>query len=204
MTKRVRRLVVGLGNPGDEYAATRHNVGFDALDHLALREGLLFEEARSLEDYRGPRSLLAARAHDPDVLLVKPTTFMNRSGEVVRPLVEWAGVDAGDVLVVYDDLDLPVAALRIRPFGSAGGHNGMKSIIENLGTDRFPRLRIGVGRSPTDAARHVLSRFSSDERPRIDDALAEAADAVFFWMRTGDIAGCMTRFHSRWKEGSAP
>ncbi len=197
----VRRLVFGLGNPGPEHESTRHNVGFDVVDHLARREGLLFEPANSLEGYDGPEDFTCARSFDPDALLVKPRTFMNLSGTVVAPLVRWAGVESEDALVVVDDLDLPLASLRIRPHGGAGGHNGLRSIIDSLGTDRFPRLRVGIGRSPTEAARHVLSRFSRDEREAIDLAVAEAAEAIFFWLSTGDLERCMTRFHSRWKEG---
>ncbi len=189
----------GLGNPGPEHAHTRHNVGHDVLDHLARREGLAFEPASSLEGYSGPPEFTCARSFDPDALLVRPTTFMNRSGTVVAPLVAWARREPGDLLVVVDDLDLPLAHLRIRPHGGSGGHNGLRSIIDSLGTERFPRLRVGIGRSPTDAARHVLARFSREEREEIDPALAEAAEAIFSWLRTGDLEACMTRFHSRWK-----
>jgi PTH1 family peptidyl-tRNA hydrolase len=199
----VQRLVFGLGNPGPEYEGTRHNVGFLVLDHLARHEGLLFGAPKDLEGYSGPRAFTCARSHDPDALLVKPATWMNRSGGVVAPLVRWAGVEPGDVFVVYDDMDLPLAALRIRPFGGAGGHNGMRSIIDSLGTDRFPRLRVGIGRTRTDAARHVLSRFDDDEEVEIRISVAEAAEAVLAWLADGDIETCMTRFHSRWQQGSA-
>lgn len=204
MDRRVRRLVVGLGNPGPDYAHTRHNVGFDVLDHLALHEGVLFGAPSSLDGYRGPTAFRCARLHDPDALLVKPETFMNRSGDVVLPVARWAAGDAdpdpGDLLVVYDDLDLDIGRLRIRPHGSSGGQKGMRSIIERLETDRFPRLRIGIGRAGPDAARHVLSRFTPDERVEIDISVAEAAGAVLFWLRTGDLEACMSRFHSRWNE----
>lgn len=196
----MRRLVFGLGNPGPEYAETRHNVGFLVLDHMALHEGLLFEGSRSLEGYGGPRALECARSHDPSALLVKPLSWMNRSGDVVGPIVRWARAEPADALVVYDDLDLPLGKLRIRPSGGAGGHNGMRSIIDSLGTDRFPRLRVGIGRSSTAAARHVLSRFSPDERVEIDISVAEAAEAILAWLRDGDVEGCMTRFHSRWNQ----
>jgi len=198
----VVRIVFGLGNPGPEYESTRHNVGFDVVEHLGRREGLLFEPARTLERYDGSAAFAWARSFDPDALLIKPQTFMNRSGSVVAELVRWAGIVPEEILVVSDDLDLPPASLRLRPHGGSGGHNGLKSIIESLGTDRFPRLRVGIGRSPTEAARHVLARFSDAERESIDRAVAEAADAVFFWLRCGDLARCMTRFHSRWNQGS--
>jgi PTH1 family peptidyl-tRNA hydrolase len=196
------RLVFGLGNPGREYEATRHNVGFDVVEHLARREGTFFEPATSLERYEGPEAFTCARLFEPPALLVKPTTFMNRSGEVVPPLLAWAGAEPDACLAVVDDLDLPLAKLRIRPHGSSGGHNGLTSIIENLGTDRFPRLRVGIGRSRTDAARHVLSRFDVEERDAIERAVAEAADALFAWLHGGDIAAVMTRFHSRWNQGT--
>ncbi len=193
--------MVGLGNPGPKYQRTRHNVGFEVVEHVALHEGLLFETPRSLEGHEGPDNALVARMFDPDALLVLPQTFMNLSGEAVAPLVEWAGAAPEDVLVVYDDLDLDVGALRIRPHGGSGGQKGMLSIIEALRSDRFPRLRVGIGRAETDAARHVLSEFPPDERARIDASIAEARDALLFWLRTGDIERCMTRFHSRWNLG---
>lgn len=204
MVRTVRRLVFGLGNPGPDYAETRHNVGFRVLDHLGLHEGLLFEPPTALEGYDGPRAFTFARSHDPDALLVKPETFMNRSGDVVAPLARWAEVEPEDVLVVYDDLDLPLAKLRLRPHGGAGGHNGMRSILQSLGTDRFPRLRVGIGRDSTDAARHVLSRFTADQEVEISISVAEAAEAVLAFLRSGDIERCMSRFHSRWNDGSTP
>lgn len=205
MFRSVKRLVFGLGNPGSKYAGTRHNVGYAVLEHLALREGLLFEPPTSLEKYSGPSALRCARSHDPDYLLVCPETFMNRSGDVVGPLFDWSGAEPHEILCVFDDIDLGLAELRIRPHGGAGGQKGVRSIIESIGTEDFPRLRVGVGRPETDAVRHVLSRFSEEELEGIEGAVAEASDALLFWLRTGDIQTCMTRFHNRWKEkGSAP
>lgn len=195
------RLVVGLGNPGREYESTRHNVGFDVVDHLARREGLFFEPANSLEGHDGPPDFLCARSFEPDALLVKPATFMNRSGTIVPSLLAWAGAAAADLMVVVDDLDLEPARLRLRPHGSSGGHNGLQSIIESLGTDRFPRLRVGIGRPRTDAARHVLARFAPEERETMQRAVAEAAEALFAWLRGGELERLMARFHSRWKQG---
>jgi peptidyl-tRNA hydrolase, PTH1 family len=199
--RRVRRIVCGLGNPGPDYAGTRHNVGFAVLDHLARRAGLLFESAAVLEGFTGPRELACARAWDG--LLVKPLTFMNRSGVVLAPLVRWAGVEPASVMVVYDDLDLPFSALRIRPRGGHGGHNGMRSILERLGTEDFPRLRVGIGNPRTDAARHVLARFTPAEEEDAAIAVAEASEAVQAWLEHGDIESVMTRFHSRWNQGPA-
>src|SRR5688572_5714492 len=138
------RLVIGLGNPGPEYGSTRHNVGYDVVEHLARREGVLFDPAITLERYEGPRAFRCARLYEPDALLVEPETFMNRSGVVVPPLLAWAGAEPRDCLVVLDDLDLPLAKLRLRPHGSSGGHNGLESILSSLGTDRVPRLRVGI------------------------------------------------------------
>ena len=201
------RLVVGLGNPGPQYRGTRHNVGFEILDHLAVHEGLLFQSARQLDGYVGPRAFTFARMDNVDALLVKPETFMNRSGEVVGPLArfllgsEEGELDHGRLLVVYDDLDLEPSRLRLRPHGGAGGQNGMRSIIQHLESERFPRLRVGIGRPGPDAARYVLGQFSEKERVEMDVAVAEATDAILDWLRTGDIEGCMTRFHSRWNQG---
>jgi PTH1 family peptidyl-tRNA hydrolase len=196
------RLVFGLGNPGREYESTRHNVGFDVVEFLARREGVLFEPSNHLERYAGPEAFTVARLFQPEALLVRPETFVNRSGTVVSSLVQWAGVGTEQCLVVVDDLDLPLAKLRLRPHGSSGGHNGLKSILNSLGTDRFPRLRVGIGRPQTDAARHVLARFTEEERGAIDRAVAEAAAAIFDWLHHGDIEASMTRFHSRWNQGT--
>ncbi len=205
-------LIVGLGNPGPEYVGTRHNVGFEVVEHLAGlleddsgKRGLLFRTASKLDGYSGPRCFLAARGFSTssraDVLLVKPETWMNRTGEAVAPLARWAEVPPEQILVVYDDMDLPVGGLRIRPFGGAGGHNGMRSILHELGSDRFPRLRVGIGRPRTDAARHVLEPFGAHEAEEIAISIAEASEAILFWLENGDLEVCMTRFHSRWKTG---
>ncbi len=199
----VRRIVCGLGNPGPEYEGTRHNVGFAVVDRLARDQGLLFDSPAVLEGYGGPRGFACARWSERAALFVKPLTFMNRSGTVVAPVCTWAGVAPADLLVVYDDLDLPFAELRLRPHGGHGGHNGMRSILECLGSDRFPRLRVGIGNPRTDAARHVLARFTEDEAPLVAVAVAEAAEALQEWVACGDIERVMTRFHSRWNQGSA-
>lgn len=206
MAPRVERLVVGLGNPGAEYAGTRHNVGFDVVGRLAKDRGLLFERGRALDGFVGPKAFRFARSVSPSALIVKPETFMNRSGDVVAPLARWAfgedDVDPKRILVVYDDMDLAPAGLRIRPHGGAGGQNGMRSIISSLGSDRFPRLRVGIGRSGTDAARHVLGHFDERERVEIEISVQEAAEAILFWLESGDLDECMSRFHSRWTLGA--
>ena len=196
------RLVVGLGNPGPEYVATRHNLGFEVVEHLALHEGLLFHPGDRLDGHAGPDAFRFARSHVPDALLVQPLTFMNRSGDVVGPLVRLLGGDPSRLLVVVDDLDLDVGVLRIRKRGGHGGQNGMRSVIGALGTDRFPRLRLGIGRPETDAVRHVLGRFDDRERPLADEAVQRAADAAGRWLAGDDLDGLMSRFHSRQTPGA--
>lgn len=207
------KLVVGLGNPGAEYEWTRHNVGYHVLDRLALLEKSLFLPARKLdlstretptglEGRPAARSFRFARLIAKDALLVKPETYMNRSGDVVAPLVQQLGIQPADLLVVYDDFDLALGRLRIRPHGGPGTHKGMRSILHKLATDRFPRLRVGIGPARTDAAHHVLSRFDEKEQVEIEISVTEATEAILDWLATGDIEGCMTRFHSRWNPGA--
>ncbi len=200
---RVARLVVGLGNPGPEYAWTPHNLGFHALETLAQSRGVLFESASILDGYQGPRALRVARWQTAAGLLLQPLTFMNRSGEVVLPVSRWLGAAPHEVLVVYDDLDLDPGVLRLRPHGGSGGHRGVESILTHLETDRFPRLRVGIGRPRTDAARHVLAPMSSTQRERFEIALVEATAALADWLDTGDLERCMSRYHSRWNQGPA-
>ncbi len=195
------KLVVGLGNPGPEYERSAHNLGFQVVERLAQGEGLIFRTAARLEGWSGQQDFEAARHPARDALLLKPLTWMNQSGSVVAPLAAWCQAAPGELFVVYDDLDLPPGVLRIRPHGSSGGHRGVQSIVDALGTDRFPRLRVGIGRPRTDAARHVLSELAPPERAGVETAVAQAAEALAWWLKTGDLERCMTRFHSRWKEG---
>jgi len=198
----VVRLVVGLGNPGTEYGRTRHNAGFRVVDRVASRQGLIFRSGHELEGWEGPAEFDFARTRDGSEILIKPRTFMNLSGAVVEPLLRGLALEPAALMVVTDDLDLPLGRLRIRPHGGPGSHNGMRSIVNHLATDRFPRLRVGIGPAGTDAARHVLEAFSEDEERTIRAAVEEAADAIGFWLSTGDLEDCMTRFHSRWNQGA--
>ncbi len=203
----MERLVVGLGNPGPEYEWTRHNVGFHVLDRLAERQKLLFQPGRKLEGHAGSKAfrwarLPAGRFPAGGALLLRPETYMNLSGQVVLPVAASLGTPPGGILVVYDDFDLPLGKLRIRPHGGPGTHNGMRSIVDSLASDRFPRLRVGIGPARTDAARHVLTPFTEKERVEIEISVAEAAEAIEDWLATGDVEGCMTRFHSRWNQGA--
>jgi PTH1 family peptidyl-tRNA hydrolase len=202
--------VIGLGNPGPEYEWTPHNLGFHALERLVQDCERLFGPARvgpapgfqtptTLGAARPPAPCLVARCASHDAWLVKPLTFMNRSGAVVAPLARALRVPPSKLMVVYDDLDLEPGRLRIRPHGGSGGHNGVRSIVEALGSDAFPRLRIGVGRPRTDAARQVLSKLTGDELTTARIAVAEAAEALAAWLVEGDLERVMSRFHSRWK-----
>lgn len=174
------KLIVGLGNPGPRYHGTRHNIGFATIDELARRAGVTFESA--------PADALVARWHRPDgtVLLAKPMTFMNESGQAVGELLRYFKIDAGDVLIVVDEVQLPLGRLRARVRGSAGGHNGLKSVVAHLGED-FSRLRIGVGRgdSRRDLADHVLARFESDEAEEVERMITRAADAAETFITSG-------------------
>ena len=174
-------LIVGLGNPGPKYRDTLHNVGFMTMDVLAARHRVAFESA--------PADALMARIGSGDgrCLLVKPLTFMNRSGTAVADLLRFYKIPVEHLLVVVDEVALPAGQLRARPGGSAGGHNGLKSIIGTIGTDRFARIRIGVGRGDPrrDLADHVLSMIEPALRPIIDEAVIRAADAVECVVRDG-------------------
>jgi len=168
-------LIVGLGNPGREYRDTRHNVGFMVADELARRHGLEFGTAPS----QVPDTLLAKVFGAAPFLLAKPLTYMNRSGDAVAALARYYDIATTDLLVVVDDVDLPFGRLRARARGSAGTHNGLRSIVGRIGTD-FPRLRLGVGRGDArrDLADHVLSKFERDEMNALDEFITRAADAA--------------------------
>ena len=182
-------LIVGLGNPGKEYADTRHNVGFRTVEELARRTRLTWEKPR----------LKAAQARGTiagqDVVLAKPQTFMNLSGVSVVQLVKWYKVPLDRLLVVHDDLDLPFGHLRLRAEGSAGGQNGMDSVIEQLRTKTIQRLKIGIGRpSWGDASGYVLTRFTKEQNAELPFLLSSAADAVETWLAEGLIPA-MNKFN---------
>ncbi len=191
------KLVVGLGNPGPRYDGTRHNVGFAVVDLLARRHGVDWQAA--------PRGIeaLVANWRMGGVLLAKPLTFMNLSGGAVVGLSQFYKIDVADVLVVVDETQLDLGRLRIRPEGSAGGHNGLKSIIGSLGSEQFARMRLGVGRgdSRRDLADHVLARFEADERDTIAEAIEKAADAAETFVTDG-IAVAMNRFNRKPEAGN--
>lgn len=176
------RIVVGLGNPGREYAATRHNLGFMVVDELARRAAAGGSRKRF-------RSEVAEGTLDGEKLvLVKPQTYMNLSGHATREVVNWYHASREQVLVILDDLDLAFGAIRLRADGSAGGHNGLTSVLEQLGSRAVPRLRIGIGRGPGVATVQVLSRFSADEERSLPTIVQSAADCVAIWAAEGIIA----------------
>ena len=183
------KLLVGLGNPGRKYDGTRHNVGFDVLNLLAGRHRLEWESA--------PADALIAKWRPASVLLAKPLTFMNLSGHAIGELLRFYKIDLPDLFVVVDDANLELGRLRARPSGSAGGHNGLKSIIEALGTEEFARLRVGVGRGDArDLADHVLAKFDPDERVEVAEAADRAADAAELFVTDG-IGPVMNRFNRK-------
>jgi PTH1 family peptidyl-tRNA hydrolase len=187
-----RAMVVGLGNPGTKYADHRHNAGFLVVEALARAHGLLFARRR-----RTRANVAEGRVGNRQLLLAKPQTFMNLSGRAVGRLSRVHGIPPESILVVYDDLDLPLGRLRMRSEGGAGGHKGMRSIIDTLGTQSFPRLRVGIDRPPgrMDPADYVLQPFSSEEQACFAQVLERSVAAIECWLAEGIVAA-MDRFNS--------
>jgi PTH1 family peptidyl-tRNA hydrolase len=183
------KLIVGLGNPGPDYRKNRHNVGYQCVERLAQRHGLpsgrvMFKAFVTSGHIAGVKTVVA-----------RPLTFMNLSGQAVRPLLRWYRIELADLLVIYDDLDLPLGRVRLRQQGGSGGHKGMRSIIEALGTETFARLRVGIGRPVHgDPPDHVLSDFTRDESIVMDGALDQAVAAVETFITT-DIRTAMNRYN---------
>jgi PTH1 family peptidyl-tRNA hydrolase len=191
-------IIVGLGNPGKKYEKTRHNVGFYAIDILSAKYGIKVNRLKHKAligegDIKGKR-----------VLLVKPQTFMNLSGESINEIAEWYKLPMENIVVIYDDVDLPVGAIRIRPKGSSGTHNGMKSVIYQLRSDEFPRIRIGIGKAPEewDLADYVLSRFGREEETEIAKSIERAAEAAAMIVQSG-VEAAMNRYNQNIR-GSEP
>lgn len=190
----IPKLIVGLGNPEAKYAKTRHNIGFEVVDALADAWQLSWQENRrfqgAIAEGKSP--------HNQKIYLLKPLTYMNRSGQSLRAVIDWYKLATTDVLVIYDDMDLPLGRMRLRLSGSAGGHNGMKSIISHLGNQNFPRLRIGIGKSnQIDATiSHVLGRFSPQEREIIDKVFPLVVKAIEMSLEEG-VEKSMSLFNSQ-------
>ena len=191
------KIFVGLGNPTPEYAATKHNVGFMLADKLA--------EKISAENWREKFNALVAESFldGEKILIVKPQTFMNLSGEAVAPIVNFYKIDAANLIVAHDDMDLPLGMIRLRPKGSSGGHRGVESIIQHLGTQNFPRVRIGVGRPPENwtVNHHVLSPFTQEDAEKISTAIGELVPAVLCIFKEG-INNAMNKFNPKKNRGT--
>ncbi|GIN58041.1 aminoacyl-tRNA hydrolase [Lederbergia ruris] len=171
------KLIAGLGNPGRSYNQTRHNIGFEIVDHLADRYGVPLTKTK----FNGLYSLL--HHNGEKILLVKPLTFMNLSGDCIRPMMDYFEIKQEDLLVIYDDLDLPVGKIRLRQKGSAGGHNGIKSLIAHLGTQEFNRIRVGINRPPTGMTvpDYVLGKFHKEEWQHMQSVIDKCGDACEAW-----------------------
>lgn len=194
----VEKLIVGLGNPGRKYAHNRHNVGFQCLDRLAQAHSLSFaHDALSLsKGRRAKASLSLGKIADVRVVLAKPLTYMNLSGQAVGQLVRFYKLSLEDILVIYDDLDLPQGVIRLRPEGGSGGHKGLRSIIEALDSQAFPRLRVGIGRPPgNDAVSYVLSDFTADEHITLVSVYERVVAAVELFLREG-IEAAMNKYNN--------
>jgi PTH1 family peptidyl-tRNA hydrolase len=184
------RLVVGLGNPGPEYEATRHNMGFMAIDALAEMLGIRVEKQKF-------QSLIGEAVFQGEkVILAKPLTYMNLSGQAVRAMFDWYKPGFHEFVVLFDDMDIPLGQIRLRMKGSAGGHNGIKSIIQHLGTQEFYRIRMGIGRPKpgTDVVKHVLSPFGKEEIPTVQDTIEKTVEATKFYL-THSFDLTMNRFN---------
>lgn len=168
------KLIIGLGNPGKQYEHTRHNIGFECIDALAKK----WDTSLNQTKFNGMYTSIIRP--EGKVILLKPLTFMNLSGECVRPLMDYFDIDIEDIIVIYDDLDLETGKLRLRQKGSAGGHNGIKSLIHHLGTQEFNRIRVGISRPPQGmkVADYVLAKFSKEDDPIIEDAIDKTVAAV--------------------------
>ena len=190
----IPQLIIGLGNPEKKYEKTRHNIGFEVVDTLAETWQMNWKENRRFQG-------LIAEGTSPNqqkIYLLKPLTYMNRSGQSVRAVTDWYKLQMTDVLVIYDDMDLPIGKMRMRLSGSAGGHNGMKSIISHLGGQTFPRLRIGIGKSNQidNTISHVLGRFSPEERQIVDKTFPLVIDAIEMSLKEG-IEKSMSFFNNQ-------
>lgn len=187
------KMIVGLGNPGKKYEETKHNVGFMVIDQLAKRHGATFK-----------KSVFEAEVADffvkgEKILLVKPQTFMNESGRAVGPLLTYFGIDDEELVIVYDDLDLAIGKIRLRQKGSAGGHNGIKSIIAHLNTQVFKRVKVGIGRPKNGqtVVNHVLNRFDKADQPLIMQGVDQAVQAVEAFTQIGDFVDAMNQFNKK-------
>lgn len=186
------KMIVGLGNPGDKYEKTKHNMGFMAIDLLAKELGVSFKEEKPF------MSMVASTfVNGEKIFLVKPLTFMNESGRAVKPLLTYFNVDSSDVTVIHDDLDSPLGRVRLRQKGSSGGQNGIKSIITHVGTQEFNRIKIGIGRPKhgMSVVNHVLSKFDKEDEETGLGGVVKSVDALKFYIEDGDFQKTMNKFN---------
>jgi len=191
-------IIVGLGNPTKTYDGTRHNIGFSVIDQIAADLGISIDERKHKAKFG--RGYIGSEK----VILAKPQTYMNLSGESVRALVDYYKVDKDELIIIYDDTSLDAGQIRIRQKGSAGGHNGIKSIISHLGTVEFPRIKVGIGSKPPgfDLADYVLSKFKADEKDVIKEAIISASDAVRLIV-TDDINEAMNQYNTKKRQNGS-
>lgn len=185
------KMIVGLGNPGEKYHETKHNIGFMVLDQWARQEQVAFNKSK----HQGLYAEFFVGGEK--VILVKPQTFMNLSGQCVKPLIDYFKIDIDDVVVIYDDMDLPIGKIRLRQKGSAGGHNGIKSLIQHFGTQTFNRVKVGVGR-PLEfetVIQHVLSKFLSLYMDDVNRSIDLTIDAMTYFVRQNDFINTMNKFN---------
>lgn len=187
------KIIVGLGNPGSKYTNTKHNIGFIVLDEIAKEKSVSFSKGKCEAE------ISEFNHFGEKILLVKPQTFMNESGRSVRPLMNYYNIGEEDLLVIYDDLDLPVGKIRLRQKGSAGGHNGIKSLIQHLGTKEFNRIKIGIDRPQPgkDVVSHVLGTFPKETQKEMKIAVETASAASIDWVEGDDFVSTMNRFNSK-------
>lgn len=185
------KFIFGLGNPGIKYEKTRHNVGFMVADALARELNATFNQ----QDFKSV--FFSVHVQGEKIFVIKPETFMNLSGESVRMFLDYYNASAEDILVIYDDMDMPVGKIRLRKKGSAGGHNGIKSIIQHLGTNEFKRLKIGIGRPMKEQSvvSHVLSRFSPEDEHKVEETVGLGVAAIDYWLSGSTFEETMTNFN---------
>lgn len=185
------KLIVGLGNPGNQYTKTKHNIGFMSVDNIAQKLSLTFNQTKFKSLYT------EGRMGTEKFILIKPQTYMNLSGEAVQAWVDFYKLSGADIVVIYDDMDLPIGKVRLRAKGGHGGHNGVKSIIQHLGTKEFNRVRVGIGRPfvGQDVTSHVLSQFPKKNLEEIDTALYQIEDAINYWLDEHTFLETMNEFN---------
>lgn len=186
------KLIVGLGNPGEKYIHTKHNIGFDVLDKLAEQLNVDFKRDKTFIS-----DLASTFVNGEKIILAKPVTFMNDSGKAVKPILAYNGLDISDLTVVYDDLDMTVGKLRLRQKGSAGGHNGIKSISQHLNSQQFNRIKVGIGRPKNgmSVVNHVLGRFDKEDKEIAELGIMRATDALQYFIQTNDFNQTGNKFN---------